>query len=203
MKTIFLFLFFGSLNAYGAFNDMDCLNINFKSQISHKGAPLGLTENILRIQKSLCVITIEHEKLKFFNKKWDIDVCRGPVHIKSGTKEIEVLKRPSSCIGENKGHEFCTIMQDVFDIIQDDGLIFADGEKENLASDHGKTYCSFLLLKKYLEEGFILSRHNFYENFIVKGMAPAPSQENQGQGGSVNTEVVPAPTPTPTPSLSE
>ncbi len=197
MYLLPFFLIFLSVNVNATFNDMDCLNINYKTTVIHKGPPLGLTENILKIHKSLCVITVEHEKLKFFNKKWEIDVCREPVHIKSGTKDIEVIKRPANCVGESKGHEFCTTMQDVFNLVQDDGLIFANGEKEDLNSDHGKVYCGFLLMKKYLEEGFVLSRFSFYENFIVKGLNP-----NYGKSPVASTSNGIEPSPSPTPQLS-
>lgn len=203
MYFLSLVLILLSLNTQAAFNDMDCLNVNFNTTIVHKGPPLGLTENVLKIHKSLCVITIEHEKLKFFNKKWEIDVCREPVHIKSGSKDVEVIKRPLNCSGESKGHEFCTTMQDIFTLVQDDGLIFANGEKEDLSSDHGKVYCNFLLVKKYLEEGFVLSRFSVYENFIVKGLSSDYAQSQNPQYSNSNSEQTPSPSPSPSPTSSE
>ena len=59
------------------------------------------------------------------------------------------------------------------DVIQDDGLIFAEGDRDNLSSDHGKTFCSYLLMKKYLNESVIFSRYTDVPDiFLEKGMTP-------------------------------
>ena len=71
---------------------------------------------------------IHFEKLKYLKNKWIIDVCRGPVHIKHDKGSIEVIKRNQSCSANPKS-EFCTTLSNIESIIQDDGLIFAEGEK--------------------------------------------------------------------------
>ena len=48
-------------------------------------------------------------------------------------------------------------IKDLKNAISDYGLIFAKGEKEDLLSDHGKVYCSFLLINFYFDEEKIFS----------------------------------------------
>ncbi|MCO4793881.1 MAG: hypothetical protein KC493_09220 [Bacteriovoracaceae bacterium] len=164
-----------SFSANAAFDEMECLNSNFSTTVSHKGAPFGLAKNVLKVEKENCVITIDHQKLKFMKKKFLIDVCRAPVHIKSGAGAVEVLKRESDCGKKSKG-EYCKALKNIENMIQDDGLIFAKGEKENLNTDHGRIYCTYLLVKSYLGVGKVLSRHG--GGLKVPGTIPliAPSE---------------------------
>lgn len=177
-----------------SFTDMECIDSNYTTEVTHKGQPFGLTENILKISKERCVITIEHEKLKYMKNKWVIDVCRGPVHVKSDKGSIEVIKRKGVC-KQNSKQEFCATLSSIESIIQDDGLIFADGEKEDLSSDHGKTYCAFLLSRKYLRDGKIFNKGETYSNILeVNNIAPVTSKTSVNTGtmavGS-NLEVTP------------
>jgi hypothetical protein len=119
--------------------------------------PMGIFKLKLSLEKKNCEITVELEKYKIVKKKWIIDVCRTPVHIKVGVKMVEVLKRQNSCqIEENS--EYCQSAQELIALIQDEGLIFAEGQKENLSSDHGKFYCSYGLFKQYLYEGVVFDQ---------------------------------------------
>ena len=121
--------------------------------------PLDNYSSILDIDKNKCVIKVHYEKWKFIQEEWVIDICRGPVHIKKGNTSIEVLKREGSCLREEyQSTPFCNEWKKIKLIIQDDGLIFADGEKEDLSTDHGKTFCSYLMIKKYLQDGVIFGR---------------------------------------------
>tara|TARA_R110000868_G_scaffold86182_8_gene241737 strand:+ start:1217 stop:1732 length:516 start_codon:yes stop_codon:yes gene_type:complete len=135
------------------------LDASYETTISHKGFPFGLTQNILGVSKEKCVITISHEKLKFIKDAWVIDVCREPVHMKKGAGAVEVIKREGLCV-EGAKSSYCGELERLKAMIQDDGLIFAQGEKEDLASDHGKVYCAFSLLQRYLGQGIVLSRHS-------------------------------------------
>ena len=40
-----------------------------------------------------------------------------------------------------------------------EGLIFAEGDRDSLSSDHGKTYCTYLLLRRYLLDSIVFSRY--------------------------------------------
>lgn len=159
-RYLFLFLLIPQI-VLGGIDDMACLKGNFQATVSHEGFPFGMTKNILDLSKSNCEITVKHEKLKFIKNKWLIDVCRAPVHIKAGsTSGIEVLKKERECStdSKSKNNEFCQALVQMEKIIQDDGLIFAKGEKENLSSEHGKIYCTYVLLRAYLRHDRVLSR---------------------------------------------
>jgi hypothetical protein len=159
--NLLLVTLFFSFGLQAGIDGLECLQSEFTASVSHKGFPFGLTQNILKLNKKNCELTLEHEKLKFMKKKWLIDVCRAPVHIKSGTTgEIEVIKKKTKC-GTNakaKNDEFCKTLTIMEQIIQDDGLIFAKGEKENISSEHGKIYCTYVLLRSYLRFNKVLSR---------------------------------------------
>jgi len=159
-KWVLAFIFIFSLCAVQAeqiFSDLDCVKSSFDASVSHKAFPFGLSQRKIHIEKKDCVIIVEHEKLKFIKKHWEIDVCRGPVHIKEGLGAVEVLRREGVC--KARENDFCSEFADIQKYIQDDGLIFAAGEKEDLSSDHGKLYCSFILISQYLGDGTVFSRH--------------------------------------------
>ncbi|MBT3584023.1 MAG: hypothetical protein HN509_03875 [Halobacteriovoraceae bacterium] len=147
----------------GGFSDGECLNANFKTAVEHKGKPFGMSKSQLNLQKEGCVVTLNHEAM-FMKKGWVLDVCRGPVHIK--TQNDDVTKREAHCsVGGNSN--FCGTLKKIQGILQDDGLIFASGEKEDLSSDHGKVYCAYILLNSYLGEGVVFSRHKQYPTSFI------------------------------------
>ena len=153
----------------GAFSDNECLKSTFKTEISHRGFPLGLTQRILSIEKKDCQLEIRHQKWKFFKRHWTADVCREPVHLKETTGSVEVIKKTASCTLEKSGQNpFCQNFGELKNMIQDDGLIFALGDKEELASEHGKVYCAYLLLLAYAERGIIFSRSKEYAGILER-----------------------------------
>ncbi|PIP95247.1 MAG: hypothetical protein COW00_13935 [Bdellovibrio sp. CG12_big_fil_rev_8_21_14_0_65_39_13] len=162
-----------------AFDDNACLQNSFDVVVSHKAPPLGLSKNVLTIKKDGCVLNIEHTKWYFMKKAWLIDVCREPVHIKRNSTSVEVLKRAYACSSEDQS-DFCKDYYLMRELLQDDGLIFAEGEKENLNSDHGKVYCAYVLLDAHLQKGMVLSRDQVYEGVIVPltGKMSAPSSSS-------------------------
>ena len=85
------------------------------------------------------------EKLKFIKKKWEVDVCREPIHIKYGAGTVDILKRKNRCPELGKT-DFCESFVEMKEALLDDGLIFAKGEREDISSDHGRIYCSYLPL---------------------------------------------------------
>lgn len=153
---ISLFIFQAS-TAFGAgFTGRECLEANFETKVSHKGRPFGLADNILNIKKENCLIQMGHEKMRFLKQHWEIDVCRGPIHIKSGTGAVDVARRSGKCSRTNDS-AFCQELRELESVLQNDGLIFAAGAKEKLADPHGMVYCTYLILRKYLRDGAILS----------------------------------------------
>lgn len=170
-----LFSFLISMNLYAQstpdvhfMNDNECLQGNFEMRVSHQAALWGLLKNILRIEKKGCIISVLHESMKFSHKRWMIDVCREPIHIKYGVKSVDVFKKQVSCSDpkEAKKDSFCQQRKALIDVIQDDGLIFAAGEKEDISSEHGKAYCSLLLIKSYVDRELVFSRMRSYENIL-------------------------------------
>jgi hypothetical protein len=57
-------------------------------------------------------------------------------------------------------------------------LIFAEGERENIQSAHGKTYCAYLLLRKYLEEGILFSKYKAPIDIFSKAEKKVVKEEN-------------------------
>lgn len=169
-------------NAHAIFSDNECLMANLDSKVIHKGKPWGLGQNILKIHKTDCLIVIESERMKVLREKWVIDVCREPVHIKTGTEGVEVIKREKACVaGDRKPHKFCKTVQELDSLIQDDGLIFAEGHRETLATEHGKVFCSYLLSMAYLRDGLVFNRDTQYQDVLIKrdssarGALPVPT----------------------------
>ncbi len=158
-----IFFFFSLLFSFKLLASIDgnlCLQSNFSSQVSHKGFPFGMTQNVLKLSKNNCEIILEHKKLKFIKNKWLVDICRTPIHIKSGRGAVEVIRKTVSCSSDSRSREdeFCKTLGLIEKTIQNDGLIFAKGEKETLSTEHGKIYCSYLLLRSYLRYNKVLSR---------------------------------------------
>ncbi len=189
-SSIILVLLISNVYSMDMFSDMDCIQGSYDAVVEHKAAPFGLSKNILAISKSDCSISISHSKLKFMKSSWIIDVCREPVHIKIDDGGVEVLKRVDSC--KNGSSIYCKEVAKIEKILQDDGLIFAPGEKENISSDHGKVYCSYLLTKKYLREGIVFNRGKEYSGILspnkIKAQVPRVIQNlNEEQNASENT----------------
>lgn len=150
------------------FSVTECLNFDFKESVSHKVKPFGLLKNILTVEKSKCVMTVRLEKYKYLKKQWKIDICREPIHIKYGMEAVDVFKRKGRCI-DSTG-DYCQSFDKLLRALEDDGLIFAEGERENINSVHGKLYCSFQLIKSYLAEGIVYSRSKKYDSFGIEAM---------------------------------
>ena len=168
-KIIFFFILFSSFS-YG-FLDESCLSGKFTANISHKIGLFSLLKNELIISKGLCSINISFKKWNVFEKQWLIDYCRMPIHIKYGTGSYDVFKRINACNGvedPKNESEFCKKKEELDNIISDEGLIFAEGLKEDIGSDHGKVYCTYLILKSYLKDGIV------YESASQNFNGPVP-----------------------------
>jgi hypothetical protein len=152
------------------FSPKSCLDATYKMKMTQNGPLFGLIKQEFIINKKDCIVHITHKK--YLPKEWFVDVCREPVHIKvTSATGVDVAKKDSSCtqVGKTKNtSDFCSQYFDVMDVIQDDGLIFADGDRDNLESDHGKTYCAYLLLKKYLNDSVVFSRYTDVPNIFLE-----------------------------------
>lgn len=159
-------------SAQTRFSPKSCLDSHYKMKMVQKGPLFGLIPQSFEISKKDCIIHITHKK--YLPKEWIIDVCREPVHIKvTSATGVDVAKKDGECIKKDNSKDtgdFCAQYFELLDVIQDDGLIFAEGDRDNLASNHGKTFCSYLLTKKYLDESMVFSRYTEVPDiFLEKG----------------------------------
>lgn len=158
------------------FSPKSCLDSNYKMKMIQRGPLFGLIRQEFVIDKKYCIVHISHKK--YLPKEWFVDICREPVHIKvTSATGVDVAKKTNNCMNQDKTKDtsdFCSQYFDMMDVIQDDGLIFAEGDRDNLNSDHGKTYCSYLLLKKYLNESVIFSRYTDVPDIFSEQPKNAP-----------------------------
>jgi hypothetical protein len=159
--SLIVLLTLTSAFAQTRFSSKSCLDATYKMKMVQKGPLFGLLKQEFVIDKKNCIVHITHQK--YLPKEWFVDVCREPVHIKvTSATGVDVAKKETECMHVDKTKDtsdFCSQYFDMMDVIQDDGLIFADGDRDNLSSDHGKVYCSYLLMKKYLSESVVFSRY--------------------------------------------
>lgn len=157
------------------FSPKSCLDSSYVMKMVQKGPLFGLLKQEFIIDKKNCIVHITHKK--YLPKEWFVDICREPVHIKvTSATGVDVAKKEDNCIHVDKSKDtsdFCSQYFDMMDVIQDDGLIFAEGDRDNLSSDHGKTYCAYLLMKKYLNESVVFSRYTEVPD-IFEGPKPLP-----------------------------
>ncbi|WPU65969.1 hypothetical protein [Peredibacter starrii] len=180
IKFSFLFLVLvSSAFAQTRFSSKSCLDATYKMKMVQKGPLFGLLKQEFVIDKKNCIVRISHKK--YLPKEWIVDVCREPVHIKvTSATGVDVAKKESECIHQDKSKDtsdFCSQYFDMMDVIQDDGLIFAEGDRDNLNSDHGKTFCTYLLMKKYLNDSVVFSRYTEVPDIFsekAKEVTPAP-----------------------------
>lgn len=175
--NFFLTLLLLSLTSFAQerFSSKSCLDASFEMTMNHRGILFGLLSQELTLDKKDCIIQIKHRK--YLTKQWIVDICREPVHIKvSNPTGVDVAKKAGDCHGSEPSREtenFCGQYNEVMNHLQDDGLIFAEGDRDSLTSDHGKTYCVYLLLKKYLDESVLFSRYTDVPNLFTGGIEPS------------------------------
>jgi hypothetical protein len=174
---LFSLLLSFSVFAQERFSPKSCLDASYKMKMEQKGPLFGLLKHEFIINKKECILTVTHKK--YLPKEWIIDICREPVHIKViSATGVDVAKKENECLNHDKTRDtsdFCSQYYDLMDNIADDGLIFAEGDRDNLTSQHGQTFCSYLLLRKYLNESIVFSRYiDVPDIFLEKPAAPAP-----------------------------
>lgn len=188
IKSSLLIFFILSSFAWGQerFSSKSCLDANFKMTMLHNGALFGLLKQEFVINKIGCIISVNYKR--YFPKQWVIDVCREPVHIKvTSVTGVDVAKKTAHCSGKgtlNDTGDFCTQYLELMEIVQDEGLIFAEGDRDNLDSNHGKTYCSYLLIERYLKDSIVFSRYTDVPEIFIDStkskLTPAqPIQETR------------------------
>jgi hypothetical protein len=185
--SFLLSLLLVALNVF-SFSGNECLNSNFQLSIVHKGKPFGLSVVNLKIVKEDCTINVYQDQFKYLKQSWSVDVCRAPIHIKK-SGGADVLKKVRECT-KKSDDDFCLSRKKMMAVIQDDGLIFSEGEKERISSVHGKAYCAYLLLGNYLDESRVFNRGQDYSNLFESGYT---AKEESSSTKSEETTVVPRP----------
>lgn len=168
--------------AYSDFTAEQCLNSSFNVILSKKAFYWGPFQHQLIIKKNACTIEISKVRYQYSKSKWNIDVCRSPVHIKEGTEVIDVYEKTIECsklANTKTKNEYCGLETLILRFIQQEGLIFAKGQRNDLNSDHGKVYCSYFLVEKYLSENKIFG-------FEMKDI---PGEEKSTQENSANAKI--------------
>jgi hypothetical protein len=172
-----LMMTIGTVHAQTRFSSKSCLDSSYKMKMVQKGPLFGLLKQEFVIEKKNCIVHITHKK--YFPREWVIDVCREPVHIKvTSATGVDVAKKEGDCLKKDNSRDtsdFCSQYFTMMDVVQDDGLIFAEGDRDNLYSDHGRTYCSYLLLKKYLNESVIFSRYTEVPDIFLEQKKDVPA----------------------------
>ena len=145
------------------FDSKACFDSQFKTNVTHKSGPFGLLNTEISIEKDKCNITVNYKKI--LSRKWSIDICREPIHLKvDNDGALEFAKKIKAC-RKGSSDDFCDEEKKLFTKIEEDGLIFAAGQRDSLESDHGKVYCVSLVLKKYLKHNQVFSPTKTIELF--------------------------------------
>lgn len=153
------------------FSSAECLDAQFSANVKHEGKFFGLLKNHLTINKNKCKLDIVFRGI--LETVWKIDICREPIHMKVTSKGSQnVFKRSKECTDDNKS-DYCYYRNELMSNIQDHGLIFAEGERELLKDTHGQVYCAELLLKRYLDDGYVFSSYEAPKNIYEKQEACA------------------------------
>jgi hypothetical protein len=177
--NLFFILLMGTASAQTRFSSKSCLDATYKMKMTQKGPLFGLLPQEFVIDKKNCIVNVSHKK--YLPKEWIIDVCREPVHIKvTSATGVDVAKKEAECLKKDNSRDtsdFCSQYYSLMDVIQDDGLIFAEGDRDNLSSAHGKTFCAYLLLKKYLNESVIFSRYTEVPDIFQEKPKETPATE--------------------------
>tara|TARA_Y100000780_G_scaffold232594_1_gene268512 strand:+ start:182305 stop:182946 length:642 start_codon:yes stop_codon:yes gene_type:complete len=160
------------------FTSKECLKSNFDTTVEREEL-WGLMKRVLTIKKDVCQISVLNKK-KFFETSYKVDICREPIHMKVTVRgALDVYKRSGKCESKTQS-EYCDFWHQLKSELEDQGLIFAKGEREKLSTPHGKVYCTYLVLNKYLGEGVLFSKYdepeNIYVDDVFKG-EPRPSSK--------------------------
>lgn len=187
-----LLIIFASLSSFvfaSKFSSQECLNSKYNTMTEHKGKFFGLIENKLKINKEVCHIDVMFKGI--LETTWKIDVCREPIHMKVTSKgSQDVYKRNKKC-GKGIKSDYCYYRNELINSLQDHGLIFAKGQREDIEQNHGQVYCAYLLLKRYLDDGIIFSIYDSPKNIYneQKGCSvPSKSDKQSNKQPSSNEE---------------
>ena len=160
MRSLFLIVIVAlpTLSFANQFSSDACFKASFSSSIKGSGRFFGLIKNELHLKKEECLITVTFDNI--LTTVWMIDLCREPIHLKVYEKGSDSFyKRRGPCRIGDQTDDFCNHREELHKSLLDYGLIYAKGERESLDTEHGRAYCSHLLLKKHLDSGIVFSKY--------------------------------------------
>ncbi len=178
------------------FTSSECTSANFSKQILLPAKYLGIFKREISLSKERCLLSLKF-KSSFWFSKWEVDLCRDPIHLRyENFLGPELFRKNVSCI---KGYsdQFCDSAAKLKEVIQNELLLFAEGERDQLSTSHGTSYCLNLLFASYLEKDFSFSMENPHEYDVFKQEKvpdPAPLPWNAHPNSNSN------PNPDPSPS---
>lgn len=151
----------------------ECVQSPFQVKINRKGAFFGLLPYEFKMTKKRCVIDFDYRE--YYPIHWSVDICREPVHIKvEKFASASVIKKTGEC--NDLTSEFCVELKKMMEVIQNDGLIYAEGERDTLETTHGKLFCMYTLLGNYMVS------NNYFS-------MTSPLEFDLFNGGKINTQI--------------
>jgi len=195
-KLIFLlFAIFSVSPIWSMFTPSECVSNSFQGSFSIEKAPFGILSLKMSLKKNRCIIHIEYNYL--INTHWTIDLCREPVHIKkkSWNGDGFQIRKNYPCKDDQT---YCQQVDELLSNIENEALIYAKGERETLSTDHGKFFCSYLLLKNYLKEGKVFSLTvpdsiNIFEKTLLESFGQKAEAITPLQTATPETTMTPSP----------
>lgn len=182
------------------FQTSECVTRSFDGSVEIKKGLMGMFPWTMSVSKNRCLLDFKHKQ--FVETSWQIDLCREPVHIKiqSWFGEQFFLRQTYPC---REKQDYCKKVDDLLDKLQNAALIYAKGERETINTDHGKFFCSYLLIKQYLMEGSVFSLTipssvNIFHNTPLEAFG-AEEQKAEQKIAEPTPEASIAPTAAPTP----
>jgi len=189
-----------AFEALPMFTSMECVSQSFSGSFAIEKGPFGLLPLKMNVKKNRCIIDIEYDVIT--NTHWIIDLCREPVHIKKNSWSGDgfQIRKNYPCKDETT---YCQQVDELLSNIENEALIYAKGERETLTTDHGKFFCTYLLLKNYLKEGKVFSLTvpdsiNIFEKTLLESFG----QKTEVTPNIAPTDTTETPVPTTTGTVS-
>lgn len=154
----FLLISLVSINSYAMFSSDICVTGEFVAQTQRQGAFWGAFKREFKVSKSRCKVVIKHDDV--ISSEWEIDICKEPINLKVEqyfTKKHYI--KEEICTKKSKS-TFCRKVYELSALINKEGLVLAEGERDSLETEHGKIYCLSLILEKYLMKGDVFSMNH-------------------------------------------
>ena len=165
--VFFSFIEFNINQAFAMFSSSDCIVANFSKQIFLPAKYLGIFKREISLAKDRCLLSLKF-KSSFWFSKWEVDLCRDPIHLRyENFLGPELFRKNTSCL-KGQSDQFCDSAAKLKEVIQNELLLFAEGERDQLSTSHGTSYCLNLLFASYLEKDFSFSMESTHEYDIFK-----------------------------------